>query len=305
MRCEVCGCEHDGSYGSGRFCSYKCVQKYVHYSRTDFSSKIGIRTVCPVCGMEFRSRLEFEKHRKETRHYKPSNRNARGNWLCRHCGEVFATRKELYAHKRNHNADRMYVCRFCGEVFQTTFGIAAHTSNCKMNPNYEKIKAVRSMTGKKLKGFKHGEEFREKCSEAKKRYYSLHPDELPFVKWHSSKESYAERYFSKLFALEKVHGIKREFRVGRYSLDFAFEDEMIDFEVDGSQHYDCQKIVKHDKERTEFLNNLGWRIIRIRWSEWQKMGKEEKGKWLHNNLYRNLNQFSIGGVAERHEASPL
>ena len=31
----------------------------------------------------------------------------------------------------------------------------------------------------------------------------------------------------------------------------------------------------------------------------------ERRKWLHNNLYRNLNQFSIGGVAERHEASPL
>lgn len=26
--CEFCGKEHDGSFGSGRFCSYSCATKY-------------------------------------------------------------------------------------------------------------------------------------------------------------------------------------------------------------------------------------------------------------------------------------
>ena len=32
--CERCGCEHDGSYGSGRFCSRSCANKRVHNSET-------------------------------------------------------------------------------------------------------------------------------------------------------------------------------------------------------------------------------------------------------------------------------
>ena len=28
MKCEFCGKEHDGSYGSGRFCCQSCASKY-------------------------------------------------------------------------------------------------------------------------------------------------------------------------------------------------------------------------------------------------------------------------------------
>ena len=34
MKCEVCGKEHDGSYGSGRFCSRSCGCKFSAISRS-------------------------------------------------------------------------------------------------------------------------------------------------------------------------------------------------------------------------------------------------------------------------------
>lgn len=38
-KCEYCGKEHDGSYGSGRFCSSKCARKYSNSKMTDESRK--------------------------------------------------------------------------------------------------------------------------------------------------------------------------------------------------------------------------------------------------------------------------
>ena len=34
MKCENCGKEHDGSYGSGRFCSKLCAHSFVGKSKT-------------------------------------------------------------------------------------------------------------------------------------------------------------------------------------------------------------------------------------------------------------------------------
>ena len=52
--------------------------------------------------------------------------------------------------------------------------------------------------------------------------------------------------------------------------------DKIDFEVDGEQHYKDQKIIESDKKRTEYLKKNGWKIIRIRWSKWQKMSRTSK-----------------------------
>lgn len=42
MKCENCDCEHDGSYGSGRFCSAKCARSF----STVHSNKEKIKTIC-------------------------------------------------------------------------------------------------------------------------------------------------------------------------------------------------------------------------------------------------------------------
>ena len=63
MKCEECGNDHDGSYGSGRFCSKKC--------RGAFCAKVG------------------RKHL----HKEP--------WVCDQCGEKFKSRKLMYEHKHS------------------------------------------------------------------------------------------------------------------------------------------------------------------------------------------------------------
>ena len=46
-------------------------------------------------------------------------------------------------------------------------------------------------------------------------------------------------------------------------------------EIDGEQHY-SEYMIEHDIERTLYLENLGWKGIRIRWSEYQKLNFENK-----------------------------
>ena len=74
MLCEYCKQEHDGSYGSGRFCSKSCRMKF-----------IGSKS---------------NKNGKLTGH-KPTNiklRSPYGTWKCRHCGEIFESKSQLWKH---------------------------------------------------------------------------------------------------------------------------------------------------------------------------------------------------------------
>ena len=67
MVCENCGKEHNGSYGSGRFCSKSCKcafnAKKNHWSKND-----NREWKCGVCGLTFPSRKKLQKHQHETNH---------------------------------------------------------------------------------------------------------------------------------------------------------------------------------------------------------------------------------------------
>lgn len=45
----------------------------------------------------------------------------------------------------------------------------------------------------------------------------------------------------------------------------------IDLEIDGDQHHLDPRIVESDERRNAYLTGLGWKIIRIRWSDYQKL----------------------------------
>ena len=51
---------------------------------------------------------------------------------------------------------------------------------------------------------------------------------------------------------------------------------MIALEVDGNQHYDDKKIMESDKRKNQCLNDLGWTVLRIRWSYYQKLPRKER-----------------------------
>lgn len=156
------------------------------------------------------------------------------------------------------------------KISNNTILKAVKNGHFKTRSRSESIKLKR-----KIKPLKLSEETKNKISISIKKYLQEHPDKVPYLLNHSSKESYPENYFEDV--LQKTNlKYKRYYQLSIYQLDFAFVDKKIDLEIDGSQHYNDKKIVESDKERTEFLNQNGWETIRINWSEYQKMKRKEK-----------------------------
>lgn len=78
------------------------------------------------------------------------------------------------------------------------------------------------------------------------------------------KPSYPERYFmTVLDNLSLVY--TRELKVGKFFIDFAFEDKRVALEIDGKQHTRDEH-VERDKRKDQFLTNCGWVVFRIKWT---------------------------------------
>lgn len=123
---------------------------------------------------------------------------------------------------------------------------------------------------------KHSAETKKKLSEYRKKYLEEHPEKAPYLLNHYSKgPSYPEIYWIDLIRKENLD-LSYHKQIGLYELDFFNEDKKIDLEIDGEQHYSDNRIVESDQRRTLYLESLGWKIIRVRWSEWQKKTAEEK-----------------------------
>ena len=127
--------------------------------------------------------------------------------------------------------------------------------------------------------FKRSEETRAKISKARKAYLKAHPDQVPYLLNHSSKESYPEKYFAEVFEQEGLI-VEKEFKVDSYSLDFAIPSKWVDIEVDGDQHFLDERIAQHDIKRTKNLEKQGWKVLRIKWSDYQKLNFDEKKKFV-------------------------
>lgn len=58
MTCELCSKEHDGKYGSGRFCTSSCARSFATKTkRQEINNKLsiinGIKRICSDCGATF------------------------------------------------------------------------------------------------------------------------------------------------------------------------------------------------------------------------------------------------------------
>ena len=83
--------------------------------------------------------------------------------------------------------------------------------------------------------------------------------------WRLKNMSYPEKCFQKILednGLDKQHLIYREYSVFPYFIDFAFVNESIAVEIDGSQHLEEDR-KKRDEEKDTLLLSKGWRILRI------------------------------------------
>ena len=243
MKCENCGNEHDGSYGSGRFCSKSC--------KCAFNAK----------KVKNRSVARPRKHHI-------------GNWKCCHCGLVFDTRKLLTEHRHKEHPHPK------GQAWNK--GLTKETSEAVRRRSETIAKRMASGEIKpSMKGKHWSEEHKKHLSEIRKRYLKLHPEKVPYVLNHSSKESFPERFFREAFTNEGFPEFTQDKYVNGYFLDFAFEGLYKYIEVDGEQHYLDQRIIEHDKVRQVNLDKTEWKCVcRIRWSKFQKLSNECKHRFL-------------------------
>lgn len=57
MKCEYCGKEIDGSFGSGRFCNYSCAGKFARKNKGYVCVN-----VCNYCGSIYNVRNKIKKY---------------------------------------------------------------------------------------------------------------------------------------------------------------------------------------------------------------------------------------------------
>lgn len=82
-----------------------------------------------------------------------------------------------------------------------------------------------------------------------------------------TRSTYPERWFRKVLAEdERFIGLVtvEQLRCGKYFLDFAFIEFMVDLEIDGRLHR-IEEQRQKDIVRDEFLNSKGWHVYRIDW----------------------------------------
>lgn len=139
---------------------------------------------------------------------------------------------------------------------------------------------------------KLSQETKNKISVGRSKYLKEHPDQVPYLLNHYSKgESYPEKYFNEIFENNKVK-CERYLQYSIYNLDFAIVDKLIDIEIDGEQHILDPVIYNSNLRRDKFLEDNGWRVIRILWSSFQKLTDDGK-KEIIDELIDKINNDTI------------
>lgn len=116
-------------------------------------------------------------------------------------------------------------------------------------------------------------ETKSKISEGRIKYLRENPDKVPYKLNHYSKgRSYPEEYWKGILDSRGVEYIE-QFQIGPYQLDFAIvkKDIKIDLEINGDQHHLDERVVASDIRRNAYLEDLGWKVVRIKWSDYKKL----------------------------------
>jgi len=73
-----------------------------------------------------------------------------------------------------------------------------------------------------------------------------------------------ERKLWNILRNNQFHGLKfrRQVPIGNYVVDFVCEIHNVIIELDGSQHNE-QEMIEKDKQRTEFLENKRYKVLRF------------------------------------------
>jgi len=189
-------------------------------------------------------------------------------------------------------------CKICNKNFKGKIGLNTHLRqhNIKIFEyyvTYEGLVVPKCICGKDCKvgkvdfrfGVTCGDQLCIKQIQRKKRITWLkeNPEKTA---WRLSNISYPEKIFKNKceeLKLNETHLIIRERSIYPYFIDFAFENEKVAVEIDGSQH-ELEERKQSDIKKEELLISQGWRVIRFTAKEIQTNT---------NSCFEKLNYFIL------------
>lgn len=141
--------------------------------------------------------------------------------------------------------------------------------------------------------YKHTDECKKIMREKRLKWMKEHPEQTA---WRLKNMSYPEKCFQKILednGLDKKYLIYREYSVFPYFIDFAFINEKIAVEIDGSQHL-LKERKERDDEKDKLLTNKGWKILRIAATEVTHDGTKALQALLSMLDDKNINYDKVG-----------
>lgn len=168
-------------------------------------------------------------------------------------------------------------CKICNKVFKGKIGLNTHLRIHKIDIleyyiKYENLEIPKCACGKICArkgddinfGATCGDLYCIKKQQREKRllWFKNNPEKTA---WRLSNMSFPERIFKEKceeLNLHKTHLIIRERSVYPYFIDFAFENEKVAVEIDGSQHQ-LEERKKKDEKKDQTLISNGWRVLRF------------------------------------------
>ncbi len=117
------------------------------------------------------------------------------------------------------------------------------------------------------------EQAKQKISKHAIKFFSEHPDRLPYRLYyrlyHSSKLSYVEELFKQALIKNNISGWTARYQIGIYEYDIAFVDIKVDVEIDGKSH-ELDVVKQKDQKRDNWSKSNGWEVLRFTASEVKK-----------------------------------
>ena len=122
-----------------------------------------------------------------------------------------------------------------------------------------------------FKGRHHSEETKQKLREAGIRSQAEGRSwNIGQSRWNNE-PSYPEQFFMQVIENEfRDKDYIREYPLGRFSLDFAWEKKKKCIEIDGEQHYSFPGYAERDIRKNKAIEDASWSLLRIRWTEMYK-----------------------------------
>lgn len=202
----------------------------------------------------------------------------KNQFVCDKCGLSY-TKNGYYSHIGNCKLNKDDVNNIIKKYtidFNTIRDLSKEYNICKTNVSKILGDNIRTLSESSIiahkkypESFKHTDESKLKMREKRLKFMKENPEKTA---WRLSNISYPEKLFldalSK-YELDKKYLIVREYSVFPYFIDFAFINEKLAVEIDGSQHLEEERKTRDDKKDKLLIEN-GWSILRVSEGEVKK-----------------------------------